>query len=193
MAPKIADLSPPGSDRNLVLIGYRATGKTSVGKELARLLKRPFVDLDRMLVAEAGQSVADIVAQGGWEEFRRREKELVARCHHQRGQVLATGGGVILDPDNVRILKENGVLVWLKAEPRTIKRRLLQDQTQVLNRPGLTQEDYLAEVEQVLAERFALYQNCADVEVDTDSLTIRQVADLILQAVRRLGEASHGG
>ena len=73
------------SDRNLVLIGYRATGKTSVGAKLARVLKRPFVDLDRVLVGEAGQSVAEIVARGGWDEFRRREKELVARYHRRPG------------------------------------------------------------------------------------------------------------
>ena len=96
------------AERNLVLIGYRATGKTSVGAELARMLHRPFVDLDQVLVAEAGQSVAEIVARGGWEEFRRREKDLVERYRHRRGQVLATGGGVVLDPENVRALRENG-------------------------------------------------------------------------------------
>ena len=72
-----------------------------MGAELARVLKRPFVDLDQVLVAEAGQSVAEIVASGGWEEFRRLEKELVGRYRQTRGQVLATGGGVVLDPENV--------------------------------------------------------------------------------------------
>ena len=97
----MALLTKPGNQPeeppNLVLIGYRATGKTSVGEELARILKRPFVDLNRVLVAEAGQSVADLVAQSGWAEFRRREKELVARYRGDRGRVLATGGGVVLD------------------------------------------------------------------------------------------------
>ena len=109
------------AERNLVLIGYRATGKTSVGAELARILHRPFVDLDQVLVAEAGQSVAEIVAQGGWEEFRRREKDLVDRYRHSRGQVLATGGGVVLDPENVEVLRENGVIIWLTADPATIQ------------------------------------------------------------------------
>ena len=180
-------------DRNLVLIGYRATGKTSVGAKLARVLKRPFVDLDRVLVAEAGQSVAEIVAQGGWDEFRRREKELVARYHRRRGQVLATGGGVILDPENVGKLKENGVLVWLKADPETIRERLAQDQTQVSNRPSLTTDNYLAEVERVLAERQSLYRKVADLEIDTGGLGISQVADLILAATRPLGVQRHGG
>jgi shikimate kinase len=181
------------SDRNLVLIGYRATGKTSVGAKLARVLKRPFVDLDRVLVGEAGQSVAEIVARGGWDEFRRREKDLVARYHRRRGQVLATGGGVILDPENVGKLKENGVLVWLKADPQTIRKRLAQDLEQVSNRPSLTPDDYLAEVERVLTERQCLYRKAADLEFDTNGLGISQIADLILAATRSLGIAAHGG
>ncbi len=180
-------------DCNLVLIGYRATGKTSVGAKLARVLKRPFVDLDRVLVSEAGQSVAEIVARGGWHEFRRREKALVARYHRLRGQVLATGGGVILDPENVEKLKENGVVVWLKADPETIRERLAQDQAQASNRPSLTTDNYLAEVERVLAERQSLYRQAADLEIDTGGLGISQVADLILAATRPLGVACHGG
>jgi shikimate kinase len=183
----------PNNDRNLVLIGYRATGKTSVGAELARILNRPFVDLDQVLVAEAGQSVAEIVNQGGWEEFRRREKDLVARYRHSRGQVLATGGGVILDPENVRILKENGFLVWLKANPGTIRNRLSRDRSQTKNRPSLTNEDYLNEVERVFVEREPLYRSAADIEIDTTNLTISQVADLIITAARRLGGVIHGG
>ncbi len=180
-------------DPNLVLIGYRATGKTSVGATLARILKRPFVDLDRVLVAEAHRSVAEIVAQGGWDEFRRREKELVARYHQRRGQVLATGGGAILDPENVVKLKENGVLVWLKADPETIRERLARDPAQVANRPSLTTDNYLAEVERVLAERQSLYRQAADLEIDTGGLDISQVADLILAATRPLGVHRHGG
>src|SRR5665648_567654 len=99
----------PAQPPNLVLIGYRATGKTSVGARLAEVLQRPFLDLDQVLVREAGRSVADIVAQGGWAEFRRLEKQLVARYRAARGQILATGGGGVLDPDNVAALRENGI------------------------------------------------------------------------------------
>ena len=76
----------PARQPNLVLIGYRATGKTSVGARLAEALHRPFVDLDQVLVREAGRSVAEIVAQGGWAEFRRLEKALVARYRDARGR-----------------------------------------------------------------------------------------------------------
>ncbi len=140
----------PAQHPNLVLIGYRATGKTSVGARLAEVLQRPFVDLDQVLVREAGRSVADIVAQGGWAEFRRLEKELVARYRDARGLVLATGGGVVLDPDNVAALRENGILIWLTADPAAIQARLAQDQPRDANRPSLTGEDTIREVAAVL-------------------------------------------
>ena len=95
---------------------------------------------------EAGRSVADIVAQGGWAEFRRLEKELVARYRDARGQVLATGGGVVLDPDNVAALRENGIIIWLTADPAAIQARLAQDQPRDANRPSLTGEDTIREV-----------------------------------------------
>ena len=136
----------PARQPNLVLIGYRATGKTSVGARLAEALHCPFVDLDQVLVREAGRSVADIVAQDGWDEFRRLEKELVARYRDTRGLVLATGGGVILDPDNVAALRKNGILIWLTAEPAAIQARLAQDQPRDANRPSLTGADTVQEV-----------------------------------------------
>ena len=145
--------SHPARHPNLVLIGYRATGKTSVGARLAEVLHCPFVDLDQVLVREAGRSVAGIVAQGGWAEFRRLEKELVARYRNTRGQVLATGGGVVLDPDNVAALRENGILIWLTAAPDAIQARLAQDQPRDANRPSLTGGDTIREVAAVLEAR----------------------------------------
>ena len=166
------------AERNLVLIGYRATGKTSVGAELARMLNRPFVDLDQVLVAEAGQSVAEIVAQGGWDEFRRREKDLVDRYRHSRGQVLATGGGVVLDPENVRVLRENGILIWLTADPATIQDpagRRTSPGTPI--RPSLTGGDTVSEVLEVLKAREPLYRAAAQVIIDTTQQSIPQVVE----------------
>ncbi len=172
-------------DRNLVLIGYRATGKTSVGQELARVLKRPFVDLDQVLVAEAGKSVAEIVAQGGWEEFRRREKKLVARYHRSRGQVLATGGGVVLDPENVAALRENGVIIWLTADPATIQSRLEADRPRGDFRPSLTGSGTVDEVVEVLKARDPLYRAAAQIIIDTAHQAIPQVIEEILAALEK--------
>ncbi len=180
-------------DRNLVLIGYRATGKTSVGLELARVLKRPFVDLDRVLVAEAGRSVADIVAEGGWEEFRRREKELVARYRVSRGQVLATGGGVVLDPENIRALRENGIIIWLTADSDTIQGRLDADRPRDAFRPSLTGSDTVSEVLEVLKFREPLYRAAAQIIIDTAHQSVAQVVQEILAALDKKEAANLGG
>ena len=168
---------------NLVLIGYRATGKTSVGARLAEVLHRPFVDLDQVLVREAGRSVADIVAQGGWAEFRRLEKELVARYRNARGQVLATGGGVVLDPDNVAALRENGILIRPTVDPTVIQVRLTRDRPRDANRPSLTGEDAIQEVAEVLEERAPVYQAAARIIVDTTHRSVAQVTELVLAAL----------
>lgn len=178
---------------NLVLIGYRATGKTAVGARLAARLHRPFVDLDEELVREAGRPIVDIVAQGGWPEFRRLEKELVARYRHAEGQILATGGGVILDRDNVAALRENGIIIWLTADPATIQARLAQDQPRDANRPSLTGGDTIREVEEVLKSRAPLYQAAAQIIVDTTSRTITQVVELVLAALESEEGRSFGG
>jgi shikimate kinase len=184
---------PPDRGRNLVLIGHRATGKTSVGARVAQILNRPFVDLDQVLVAEAGKSVAAIVAQGGWEEFRRREKELVSRYRHTRGRVLATGGGVVLDPENVENLRENGLIIWLVADPATIQERLAGDQAAGAGRPSLTGPDPVQEVAAVLKSRWPLYQAAAQVAVDTTNLSLSQVVEKVLAVLKEQEAGPHGG
>jgi len=178
---------------NLVLIGYRATGKTSVGARLAKMLHCPFVDLDQVLVREAGRSVADIVAQGGWAEFRRLEKQLVARYLDGRGQVLATGGGVILDPDNVAALRENGIIIWLTADPAAIQARLAQDQPRDANRPSLTGGDTIREVAEVLEARAPIYQAAAQIIIDTTHNSVAQVVELVLAALKSEETRNLGG
>jgi shikimate kinase len=183
----------PAHPPNLVLIGYRATGKTSVGARLAEVLQRPFVDLDQVLVREAGRPIADIVAQGGWAEFRRLERELVARYRDARGLILATGGGVVLDPDNVTALRENGILIWLAAEPTAIQTRLAQDQPRDANRPSLTGGDTIREAAAVAEERAPLYQAAAQIRIDTTHKSVPQVVELLLEALQSEEAKNLGG
>jgi len=183
----------PARHPNLVLIGYRATGKTSVGARLAEVLHRPFVDLDQVLVREAGRSVADIVAQGGWAEFRRLEKQLVARYRDARGQVLATGGGVVLDPDNVEALQKNGIIIWLIADPAAIQARLAQDQPRDANRPSLTGGDTIREAAEVAEKRAPLYQAAAQISIDTTHRSVAQVVKLVLAALKPEEAINLGG
>jgi len=186
-------LPQPARHPNLILIGYRATGKTSVGARLAEVLQRPFVDLDQVLVREAGRSVSDIVAQGGWAEFRRLEKQLVTRYRDARGLVLATGGGVVLDPDNVAALRKNGILIWLVADPAAIQARLTLDQPRNANRPSLTGEDTIREVAAVAEERTPLYQAAAQISIDTTHRSEAQVVNLVLAALKSEEAKNLGG
>ena len=98
---------------NIVLIGYRCTGKSSIGELLSRRLKWGFVDTDELIEREAGLNIEDIVAKKGWDEFRRIEKEVVKKVSCFDSFVIATGGGVVLDPENVSRLQKNGWIIWL--------------------------------------------------------------------------------
>ena len=155
---------------NIYLIGYRCTGKTRVGKALARLLERDFVDTDAIAVAEAGMPIRDMVARNGWSFFRRLEQRVLSGTIRRKNCVVATGGGVVLDPENVRLMRIAGQLVWLKATPETIRRRMADDQNTGAARPSLSGAGALEEIEAVLAARKAHYRRAADFAVDTDDV-----------------------
>jgi shikimate kinase len=174
----------PAQNCNIVLIGYRAVGKTTVGTLLAQRLGRPLIDLDAILEQEAGETIADLVRREGWPEFRRREKAMVKRFAARSGQILATGGGVVLDPENIAQLRAGGKLVWLKASAATIKARLHRDLQQTANRPGLTASGTLAEVDEVLTAREPLYQAAATVSLAVDTLPAAAVAQRLVDLVR---------
>jgi shikimate kinase len=169
---------------NIVLIGYRAVGKTTVGAQVAHRLGRPLIDFDAILEQEAGESIPNLVSREGWPEFRRREKAVVQRYASQEGLVLATGGGVILDQENTARLKATGKLIWLKASSATIKARLSCDAQQTATRPGLTAKGTLGEIDEVLASREPLYQEAATVSLAVDTESAAEVAQRIVDLVR---------
>jgi len=170
---------------NLVLIGYRATGKSSVGALLSKRLCWPLLDTDDLIQKEAGQTIPDIVAAKGWAHFRSLEKTVVARVSALDRHVIATGGGVVLDPENVALLRATGYLVWLQADAETIKNRLAIDEF----RPPLTGADAVSEVSEVLQERLPAYHRAAHINVDTAHLSPAQIADSIL---KQLPKPGHG-
>jgi shikimate kinase len=168
---------------NLVLIGYRGTGKSAVAEVLSRKLGRAAVSLDEEIVREAGMPIPEIVEKHGWPWFRDLESEIVGRFALRDGAILDTGGGVILRPENTEQLRRSGALFWLKASVEVIVARI-QESTE---RPSLTEgRSFLEEIEEVLSERLPLYRAAADREIDTDALTVTGVADEIIREFRAL-------
>ncbi|MBW2061592.1 MAG: shikimate kinase [Deltaproteobacteria bacterium] len=168
---------------NLVLIGYRATGKSSVGALLSKQLHWPLLDTDDLIQQEARQTIPEIVAAGGWDHFRHLEKMAVARVCSLDHHVIATGGGVVLEPENVARLRATGCLIWLQADAETIQARLAADD----NRPSLTGADTIKEVPQVLEKRLAAYRRAAHINIDTSGLSPAQIAERILRLLPEPG------
>lgn len=165
---------------NLYLVGYRCTGKTSVGRLLSKMLKWDFVDMDRQLEAEAGMPIQDMVARWGWQHFRAMEGHLLEQLSHTSRRVIATGGGVVTSASNITAMRASGKVVWLQASPAVIAERMVADNNTVLQRPPLHGQDSLAEIEDILRERLHLYKQAMDLQVDTDGLSPKDVANGIL-------------
>jgi shikimate kinase len=165
---------------NLFLIGYRCTGKTSVGEVLARQLGWRFVDTDRMVVDAVGVSIVRMVADHGWPFFREQERQALVSASTGDHQVVATGGGVVLDDRNVATMKKSGMIVWLTASLKTIEARMRGDDATEGNRPSLTGQGRLAEIASVLSERMPLYEKAAELVIDTDQEKISAICDRII-------------
>jgi shikimate kinase len=165
----------------LALVGYRGTGKSTVGRIVADRLSRAFLDVDLEIETRAGQSISSIFMQAGEDSFRAWEERTL--CELTRANpcaVLATGGGCILLPSNRQVLTDFGVVVWLQAEPAELARRLQEDLQAGWQRPSLTPAGTMAEIAEVLAARKALYAEVADAEIDTLGRTPGEVAEQIL-------------
>ncbi|MBF6616467.1 shikimate kinase [Pollutimonas thiosulfatoxidans] len=158
-------------DLPVFLVGMMGAGKTTIGRSLARLLGREFVDLDHELEARCGVRVALIFEIEGEDGFRKRETALLDECSQRSGIVLATGGGAILAPENRRFLKDRGVVVYLRASPQELYRRVARDR----NRPLLQTPDPQARLQALLAEREPLYESVASFIFETGTMPVPQV------------------
>ena len=188
-------------DANIALTGFMAAGKTVVSRRLARSLGWSFVDLDAVIEAKEGRAVRDIFSGhysggdetdavirgvlaeevlGGEHYFRELEKAALGQVLNGSEQVIALGGGAVVDPDNLRLLKERSLLIWLKVSPQTALGRTGETD----DRPLLQGPDRLKRIEELSAERESIYAE-ADFTVDTDELTVDQVVQRIQQQLCR--------
>ena len=172
----------------LILTGFMATGKSSAGPLVARRLGWEFVDVDSVIVAQAGKPIAQIFADHGEAHFRRLEREVVAHltgdrrrcpnCHGPHPEVISTGGGVLVDESNCAALKRVGVIVCLTARPEVVAARVERAKSR---RPKLTEggKSTLARIKELMDERADAYAR-ADIQIDSSDLTVDQLADKVI-------------
>jgi shikimate kinase len=166
---------------NVFLIGPMGSGKTTIGRHLAKALKLEFVDSDHAIEQRTGADIPWIFDIEGEQGFRRRERAVIEELTRRHGIVLATGGGAVIDPLNRADLAAHGVVVFLSASVDKILSRTAKSQ----NRPLLQTEDPRSRVEELLTARDPLYREIADIIVETDKRGVKSTVDLILQQIRR--------
>ncbi len=170
--------------RNIHLIGYRCSGKTAVGRQLAEVLARSFFDADAVFSERAALSITDFVAESGWSAFRRLESQILSELARKEKIILATGGGVVLNPENRRLLKAGGINFWLQVKPETVFARLTADAMSAVQRPALSSLNLKEEIELGLKEREPFYREVADYTVAVDDLTAAEIAGRISALLR---------
>ena len=173
---------------NIYLIGYRCTGKSSVGKLLAANLGMKYADSDAELVDRSGKTISEIVEISGWDEFRRLEKNIIKELSLLDGHVVATGGGAALDGDNAGYMKKTGIVVWLRATPLTIRERIKKDHGTKDFRPALTVKGTFGEIDEILLSRNRFYEEAMDFYIDTDDLDISGVCRDIIKIIETVKE-----
>lgn len=165
---------------NIALTGFMAAGKTVVSRRLAQKLEWRFIDLDRVIETNKGLPIQAIFSQQGEGSFRAAEKFALEQVLKREEQVIALGGGAVLDPENLDLLKASGLLIWLKVSPRVVLKRIKHKN----NRPLLQGADRLKRIEKLAAQRENVYAE-ADITVDTDDKPVDRVVDEILRLLDR--------
>jgi shikimate kinase len=168
--------------KNIFLIGYRGTGKTTVAQILAERLGWSWTDADAVLEARHARNIRAIFAEEGESGFREKESAILDEIVRLDRQVIATGGGIILKPENRRRLRSAGCVVWLMGDANTLWKRVQQDVTTQERRPQLTVGGK-DEIEELLRTREPLYRECADLMVDTTDRSPEEVALAILAQI----------
>ncbi|MCX7724034.1 MAG: shikimate kinase [Thermodesulfovibrio sp.] len=167
--------------KNVILTGFMGTGKTSVGKIISKKLKFDFVDMDELIEKTTGMKISEIFERFGEPRFRDIESEIVRLVTVKNKQVISTGGGVVLREENIINLKNSGVIFCLRASEKTIFERLKHCK----NRPLLKVENPNDRIKELLEQRKPFYEK-ADFIIDTEGLTLEEVADKIIKTYKRL-------
>ena len=165
---------------NIILVGFMASGKSSVSRALSRRCGWPRVDADDEIVSRAGKPIADIFRDSGEDVFRELERSVVSDICGEKGRIIAAGGGSFIDDENRRIMLEGGTVFYLSARPETIHRRVTRGNPNAPARPLLGAGNPLERIKELLAQRTPAYSQ-AHHAVETDGRTPDQVAQAVLK------------
>ena len=154
---------------NIALIGFMGAGKSAVGRALAATLDMEFIDLDSLIEEKAGRSIAGIFARDGEPAFRRMEAEISGQVAGGERTVIACGGGIVLEPNNIAVIRKTSIIVYLAAEPAILLQRVLNSRER---RPLLEVVDPASAINDLLKFRRPLYEKAADIIIDTTQLNI---------------------
>lgn len=163
----------------MVLTGFMGTGKTYVGRVLAKKLGTTFIDTDTLIEKDAGMSIREIFERFGEARFRSLEREAISRVSDQESSVIAVGGGAIVDPANLEALRRNGIVICLTASPETILSRVERNS----DRPLLQVNDKIGKIKELLSVRAPHYAK-ADMSISTDDKSPDQVAEDIMELLK---------
>ncbi len=166
---------------NIALIGFMGVGKTEVGKRLAKRLGKKFVELDDLIAQKAGKRVSQIFMENGETFFRELEISVTKGVASGENQVIACGGGIVLNQINIDRLRQNGVMVLLTASPEVILKRVSGNS----ERPLLNTPDKAQRVKELLAFRKPFYERAADIKINTSRLGIEQVTEKIIEGLKK--------
>ena len=166
---------------NLFLTGYRCSGKTTIGKSIARTIDWSFVDSDLLVTQKSGKSIQNIIDTQGWNAFRRMERSALKQICANDRQVVATGGGVVLDDANIKAMQASGMVIWLDAGAETIQERMLQDKSSENFRPALTDKGRMEEIEDMLLQRKPYYESASDFAINTDGISVNEITQRIIE------------
>jgi len=170
---------------NIVLIGFRGTGKSTVGRLLAKRLERDFIDSDKHIEGSTEKTVKSIFEEDGEEGFRKIEADVIAELSKEDNKVISAGGGAVLREKNVKNLKGNGFLVLLEATPEIIHNRITQDKKTTQQRPSLTDKKPLDEIKHLIAEREPAYKSAADFTINTSYVSCEDIVNEIITIVNK--------
>ncbi len=170
---------------NIVLIGFRGTGKSTVGRLLAKRLERDFIDSDKHIEGSTGKTISSIFEDDGEEGFRKIEADVIAKLSEEGNKVISAGGGAVLREENVRNLKDNGFLVLLEATPEIINSRIAQDKKTTQQRPSLTDKEPLDEIKHLIEQRDHAYKSAADFTINTSYVSCEDIVNEIITIVNK--------